>query len=121
MDFHKTSDQDLLARLEKLARTERKLTHMILCHIHEAESRRLYAELGYGSMLAYLIQHLSYSESAAYRRLQAARLLKQTPSVAVKIESGALNLSQLSQMQKCLKEECKKQEKVFLKSARKKF
>jgi hypothetical protein len=43
--------------------------------------------------------------ASAYRRLQSARLLQQVPSVVEKLESGALNLSQLTQVQKCLKEE----------------
>ena len=64
--------------------------------------------MGFESLYAYLVKALHYSESAAYRRIQAARLLKAVPKVAVKIESGVLNLSQLTQVQKCLKEEKKK-------------
>ncbi|WP_374077458.1 HNH endonuclease [Bdellovibrio bacteriovorus] len=93
---------------------ERKITHLILCHINEVESRRLYADLGFDSMYKYLTQQLGYGEDSAYRRLQAARLLKQVPAVAEKLEEGTLNLTQLTQVQKCLKQEIKLGHKIDL-------
>ncbi len=108
MDFKKISNEELNLRLEKLARTERKITHVILLHLNEVESRGLHLKMGFESLYAYLVKALHYSESAAYRRIQAARLLKTVPDIAEKLESGALNLSQLTQVQKCLKEEKKK-------------
>ncbi|WP_373998806.1 hypothetical protein [Bdellovibrio bacteriovorus] len=105
MDLKRISDLELTQRLEKLVRTERKITHVILLHINEMESRKLFADMGYDGMFSYLTKHLGYSESSAYRRLQSARLLRQIPLVAEKLESGALNLSQLTQVQKCIKEE----------------
>lgn len=113
MNFKNLSDYDLTQRLEKLVRTERKITHVILLHINEVEARKLYAELGFDGMFSYLTKHLGYSESSAYRRLQSARLLKQIPSVAEKLESGALNLSQLTQVQKCIKEELRTSGKML--------
>ncbi|WII73624.1 HNH endonuclease [Bdellovibrio sp. 22V] len=107
MDLSKISNVELVNRLEKLARTERKITHLILWHINEVESRRLFAELGFDSMFKYLTKHLGYGEDSAYRRLQAARLLKQVPAVAEKLEEGSLNLTQLTQVQKCIKQEIK--------------
>lgn len=107
MELSKISNQELLGRMDKLVRTERKITHLILCHINEVEARRLYAELGFGSMFKYLTNHCGYGEDSAYRRLQAARLLKKAPEIAVKLEEGALNLTQLTQVQKCLKQESK--------------
>lgn len=105
MEIKKLTNQELLHRLDKLVRTERKLTHVILCHINEVESRRLYAELGFDSMFKYLTHHCGYGEDSAYRRLQAARLLKKTPEIAEKLEQGALNLTQLTQVQKCIRQE----------------
>ena len=104
MELQNISNAELINRMQKLVRTERKITHLILTHILEIESRRIYAELGYDGMYTYLTRGLGYSEAAAYRRLQSARLLKQIPEVAEKIESGALHLSQLTRVQKCLKE-----------------
>lgn len=105
MELKKLSNQELLGRLDKLVRTERKLTHAILSHINEVESRRLYAELGFDSMFKYLTHHCGYGEDSAYRRLQAARLLRKNPEIAEKLEEGTLNLTQLTQVQKCLRQE----------------
>lgn len=114
MDLSKISNHDLLGRLEKLVRTERKITHLILCHINEFEIRKLYAEMGFDSMFKYLTQHLGYGEDSAYRRLQAARLLKAVPQVAEKIENGSLNLTQLTQVQKCIRLESKSGNQIAL-------
>ncbi|MES2802018.1 MAG: HNH endonuclease signature motif containing protein [Bdellovibrionota bacterium] len=110
MNLSQLASSELLLRLEKLSRTERKITHVILWHILEVEIRKLYADRGYGSCFEYLTKGLGYSEGSAYRRLQSARLLKKMPeklsaSIAVKLENGSLNLSQLTQVQKCLKHE----------------
>lgn len=105
--FKNISDIDLVARLEKLVKTERKITQHILLHIAEIETRKVFADLGFDSMYAYLTRGLGYSDGAAYRRIQSARLLNQIPEIAVKLEEGTLNLSQLTQVQKCLKEESK--------------
>ncbi len=107
MNLQNIENHDLISRTEKLARSERKITHLILLHINEIESRRLYADLGYDGMFSFLTKHLTYSESSAYRRLQSARLLKQIPEIAEKLETGSLNLTQLTQVQKCLKIENK--------------
>lgn len=112
MNLSQIGKHELLGRLEKLSRTERKITHIILWHILEVENRKLYAECGYSSCFEYLTKGLGYSEGSANRRLQSARLLKQVPQVSEKIESGVLNLSQLSQVQKCLRLEKKQGEKV---------
>lgn len=107
MDLSLISDSELMNRLNKLVRTERKITHLILSHIIEVEERRLYAVQGYDSMFSYLTKCLGYGEDSAYRRLNSARILKKVPEVAEKIESGAITLTQLTQVQKCLKQEIK--------------
>ena len=43
----------------------------------------------------YLIKELKYSEGAARRRLQSARLLKDIPEIAQKILDGSLSLTNL--------------------------
>ncbi|UYL08444.1 HNH endonuclease [Bdellovibrio sp. SKB1291214] len=101
------SNEELSGRLETLAHSERKITHLILIHINEMESRRLYAELGFDSMFRYLTRHLKYSEDAAYRRLSAARLLKKSPEIANRLENGSLNLTQLAQVQSALRQDAK--------------
>lgn len=109
-DLRAISNNELILRMEKLVRTERKITHLVLLHIAEIEDRKIYAEMGYDGMYSYLTRGLGYSEGSAYRRLQSARLLKQVPSVAEKIENGSLNLTQLTQVQKCIKEASKNEQ-----------
>lgn len=114
MDLSQIGNHELLNRLEKLSRTERKISHIILWHILEVESRNLYAERGFSSCFEYLTQGLGYSEGSANRRLHSARLLRQVPEVASKIEDGSLKLSQLAQVQKCLRLQKKNGEPVSM-------
>ena len=96
---------ELNMKLQTLAKSERKITHEILDHINEVESRRLFAQLGFGSTLDYLVKECHYSESSAYRRIQAARLLKVVPEVSSKIEEGQINLTQLSKVQSLIQQQ----------------
>lgn len=73
MNLSKIRNHELLARLEKLSRTERKITHVILWHILEVDTRKLFAGPGYSSCFEYLTKGLGYSEGSANRRLQSAR------------------------------------------------
>ncbi|MBS1985748.1 MAG: hypothetical protein JST16_16440, partial [Bdellovibrionales bacterium] len=50
-------------------------------------------------LFEYAVHELSYSEAAAGRRIQAMRLMTELPEVAPKIESGALNLTNICQAQ----------------------
>lgn len=101
--FLKLSDNQLLTNMQKLVRTERKITLLILSYINEIERRGLYLDLGYDSIYNYLIKGLGYSNGSAYRRIQSARLLQKLPNISKKIESGTLNITQLSHLQKEIK------------------
>ena len=72
---------------------------LVLTHLQEIERRKLYADLKYGSLFDYAVRELGYSEAAASRRIQAMRLIREIPEMALKIESGALNLSNVCQAQ----------------------
>ena len=102
------TNNEVTHQLHNLVKTERKITHHILQYINEFESRKIYAHEGYDSMFSYLTKFLGYGESGAYSRLQAARLLNRVPEVAASIENGSLNLTQLIQVEKCLKAEREK-------------
>ncbi|MBX3018481.1 MAG: HNH endonuclease [Bdellovibrionaceae bacterium] len=96
MTLKTLSHENLLVRLTKLVRTERKITHLVLECIAEVDRRRLYLERAYPSLFEYLTQVHGYSAGAAQRRISAARLLREIPEVAAKIEEGKLNLSQIA-------------------------
>ena len=100
----KLNDQELELRLKDLATKERKILHVILEHIKEFETRKLYLARAYSSVFEYLVKELGYSNSAAMRRLEAARLLRDVPIVAEKIKEGSINLSQIGELSRALKE-----------------
>ena len=76
---------------------EREFLTKILHYLKEIDKRKLYCELGYTSLFAYCVRELGYSESNAYRRIQACRLLAFMPEIEQKIENGFLSLSNISQ------------------------
>ncbi|MBO9665665.1 MAG: hypothetical protein J7501_02490, partial [Bdellovibrio sp.] len=90
MNLSKISNDELIGRLETLCANERKITHLILWHIIEVETRGLHLDMGFDSMYSYLTKKLGYSEDAAYRRISAARVLKKAPEISEKIENGTI-------------------------------
>ena len=60
------SDNDLLARIDELARTEREALVELLVHLAELDTRPiLYAARSYGSLFGYCTKALHFSEDAA--------------------------------------------------------
>ncbi len=93
------SNETLLLNTKSLATEERKLTTSILWHLHEIQTRRLYAEKGFGSLFEYAVKELQYSEAAAGRRIAAMRLLVEVPEIEPALEKGDVSLSTLSTIQ----------------------
>ena len=104
MNLRHLTDEALLQDTKQLVRDEHALTSRILHHLHEIERRRLYSDLRYASLYDYAIKELGYSEGAAYRRIQAARLLRQVPELDKKIESGLINLTHVSEASRFFKD-----------------
>ena len=92
------SNQELTLKLRALVLEERKITRQILELINESARRRLFSEAGYSSLFDWLTRELGYSEGAAQRRIESARLLRSIPEVAEKIESGRLSLTNLAKI-----------------------
>lgn len=106
------SDRDLESNLKSLIRKERMLLHFILEHIKEVDSRRLYLDRSYSSMYEYLVREIGYSNSAAMRRLEAARLLNVVPILSDKIQDGSINLSQIGELARAIREKERVGEKI---------
>jgi 5-methylcytosine-specific restriction endonuclease McrA len=104
MNLKSLSNVSLESRLQKLVKTERKITHLILQCIAEIDRRKLYLKKAYPSLFEFLVQGYGYSPSAAMRRIDGARLLQEIPEVAEKIENGSVNLSQVSLIQRAERE-----------------
>lgn len=103
-NIRQASDHELMSNFEFLVKTERKITHQVLQCILEIENRKLHLDRGYSSLFDFMVKGHGYSESAAYRRIQSARLLRQVPEISKSIESGSLSLTQVSQLSTALRQ-----------------
>jgi hypothetical protein len=90
------SNDQLLARVRHLAECERKVTASLIAHLTELDQRRLYLAEGYSSMFAYCTHVLHLSEGAAYRRIEAARMVRKFPIILEMLEQGSVNLTTLN-------------------------
>lgn len=97
MNLKHLTDKTLLADTKRLAQKEREITLEMLHHLKEIERRKLFSDLKYSSLFDYAVKELGYSGSAAYRRIESARLLKDVPSIERKVINGELTLSTLAQ------------------------
>ncbi len=97
------TNQELESQLHQLVQDERRLTNEILALINLADQRKIYLERGYGSLFEWLTKAFHYSESAAQRRIQAARLLRAVPEVATKISTGEVNLTTIAKAQSAIR------------------
>lgn len=98
------SDQDLDSRLKLLVSKEREVLSHILIHIAEVDRRKLHLDLAYSSLFEYLTKHVGYSNGSAQRRIDAARLSREIPSVIEDLQSGKVNLMQISLLQKSVRQ-----------------
>lgn len=64
--------------------------------MREVDRRRLYSDQGCKSLFDYATSKLGYSAGAAYRRVQAARMLGEIPEIEEKIQEGLLNLTHIT-------------------------
>src|ERR1035437_9848128 len=95
--------QEVDMQMATRVKTERKITREILELVQLAERQRLPEERGFRNTYDWLIRGHGYSGGAANRRIQASRLLREIPDVAMKIENGTLNLTTLWQTQKTIR------------------
>ncbi len=109
----KLSNEDLLITVKSKASHERQLTVEIIELLQEVADRDLHLKMGYGSLLKFCIEELKYSESAAYRRISAVRLVKDVPSVKQALANGDLTLQAATQAQTFLNQERKYMSKTY--------
>jgi 5-methylcytosine-specific restriction endonuclease McrA len=105
LDLSNVKDMDLVARTKSLRNAEHECLIDILQHLIETENRRLDLDLGYSSLFDYCVNYLEYSESAAGRRIQAARCSRRYPIVLEMLAKNELNLTIISQIERELTDE----------------
>ena len=86
-------DHVLLRDLTALNAKDRATTALLLAHLAEVESRRLYASAGYSAMYHYCIRKLGFSEDMASKRIRAARVARRFPAVYDAIADGRLHVT----------------------------
>jgi hypothetical protein len=101
------TNTELNDKIKTLAQKEREALREVLEHIKEADTRSLYLDFAFPNMFDYLVKGCGFSEGAAQRRIDAARLIKIAPQLADKIESGEINLGQVSIVQKAIRQKDK--------------
>jgi 5-methylcytosine-specific restriction endonuclease McrA len=108
LNLKQKTDNVLVADLKALVVKERETLTEILNYLIEVENRRIYLARGYSSLFAFLTSELGYSESAAQRRIEGMRLLRDLPEAEEKIEKGELSLTVASQVQVFFRQENQK-------------
>jgi len=97
------SDEALDQRLLFWIKKEKEALGAVLLHIAEVERRRLYLQMAFPSMFAYLTERMGYEGGSAQRRLDAARLSLEVPNLLESLDRGEVTLSQVSLLQKSLR------------------
>ncbi len=92
-DPSRLDDRALLRALAALVAQDRLTTAALLAHLAEVDARRLYLPAGSPSMHAYCVDALRFSEAAAFKRIQAARVTREFPVVLDAVTDGRLHLS----------------------------
>ena len=87
------TDQQLVERVAALAEFERSATAALVAALAEFDARRLYLGAGCSSLFTYCTQVLRLSESAAYVRIEVARLVRRFPRILERLTDGRLSLS----------------------------
>lgn len=87
------SDQELLEEVSVLAQREREATAALVAHLAVLNERRLYLGQGCSSLFTYCTRVLHLSESAAYRRVEAARVVRAYPIVLDMLSDGSISLT----------------------------
>ncbi len=92
-DVVELTDRELLARVEVLAQREREATAALVAHLAVLDERRLYLSEGCSSLFTYCMRVLHFSESSAYRRVEAARAARRFPVILEMLAAGSINLT----------------------------
>jgi hypothetical protein len=101
MNLEKLNDQELESSFHQAVKNERKIMHLVVLHIQEIDRRGLHLAK-HASLFDYLVKDLKYSSASAQRRIMAARLLNEVPTVSASLENGTLNLSQIGDLQRAV-------------------
>ena len=119
LNFTTLGNSDLLKLIKEKSKQERLLTLEVIVLIKEIEKRRLFLDMGFGSLFDFVTKELGYEESAANRRISASRLIRDFPDAEQKIRGGNLTLTNIVQAQVFFRKEEKIQSKRLTREEKK--
>ena len=90
---------ELLQKLVAAVKEETALTLTVIQYLREVQERNLHLEMSYSSLFEFATKYLGYSEGAAYRRINAMRLMQSGPDIEQKIRRNELTLSTAAQVE----------------------
>ena len=92
----KLNNQKLLEDFSLVVLKEREAISEVISYLSHIWAVKLYAEAGYSSLFNFLVEKHHYSKAAAYRRIQAAKLVQREPKVLIYLKEGKLNLTTIA-------------------------
>ena len=92
---HNLSDSSLLDGALAHSSAERGSTADLLADIGEVEARKTYLKLAHPSLLAWCVERLGLSRSAAFDRIRVARVARHFPAIFEMIADGQHNLTSI--------------------------
>ena len=95
MNLSCINTNELLSKLFNMVKQERNCTVVVIKYLAELDKRQAYRELGYSSLFSFCTEKLRYSESAAQRRISAARCINKFPIAIDYLNQVKLNLTTL--------------------------
>ena len=92
-------NSELLEKLMAAVKEETALTLTVIQYLREVQERSLHLEMSYSSLFEFATKYLGYSEGAAYRRINAMRLMQSGSDIEQKIRQNELTLSTAAQVE----------------------
>lgn len=92
MDISTLTNEEVWRRFLELAAEERVVIADLVECLAEVDGRTLVRERNWPSLFEYCVFSLHWSESAAYRRIRAARAVKRYPIILEMLRDGRLHL-----------------------------
>lgn len=92
VDISKLTNDEVWRRFLALAAAERVVIADLVACLAEVDSRTLVRDKDWPSLFEYCVYSLHWSESAAYRRIRAARAVRRYPIILEMLRDGRLHL-----------------------------
>ncbi|HET9235213.1 MAG TPA: HNH endonuclease signature motif containing protein [Candidatus Eisenbacteria bacterium] len=99
------SDPELLAGVCAAVTRENEDVALVIAHLAEMDTRRLFAEEACSSLKSYCMEVLHLSEEQAYLRIHVARLARQFPVVLEMLADGLVHLTAVHRLGPSLTQE----------------